>query len=310
MSNENPIVPSGSERRDAVREKAEQVKARQARNRVLARVGIVVAALVAIVAIIIAIWLAVSPTVNRAQLDPKNFDDGDAFEVRQTDDLSSLTQSATPSDAPTASASATPTAAATAQPDSSVVHVEVYVDYLAEGAADFEKANASQLATWVSGGYVELDYHPVALLNEKADGYSLRAAAAVACVRSYVPEAALGFSHSLLLQQPTLDDNGYSNDELISIASDAGASSTEVSNCITNGDYVKWVRDATKRAMEEPLPGTDGVMLTGAPTIVVNGQLYTGSRTDPAEFSAFILTVASADYYESASPTPTETSAG
>jgi hypothetical protein len=57
------------------------------------------------------------------------------------------------------------------------------------------------------------------------------------------------------------------------------------------------------------LPGTDGVELTGAPIILVNGQAYTGSLTDPAEFAQFVLTVSSDAYYSTPAPgaTPEET---
>jgi hypothetical protein len=38
--------------------------------------------------------------------------------------------------------------------------------------------------------------------------------------------------------------------------------------------------------------------------IVVNGEAYVGALDDPAEFSQFVLTVASDAYYETATPTP------
>jgi hypothetical protein len=43
--------------------------------------------------------------------------------------------------------------------------------------------------------------------------------------------------------------------------------------------------------------------------VVVNGEAYVGALDDPAEFSQFVLTIASDAYYEAAetaTPTPAE----
>ena len=71
---------------------------------------------------------------------------------------------------------------------------------------------------------------------------------------------------------------------------------------------MSWAKDATARALEGPLPGSEDLALSAAPMVVVNGQAYVGSLNDPAEFSQFVLTVSSDAYYEAtetATPTPT-----
>ncbi len=78
-------------------------------------------------------------------------------------------------------------------------------------------------------------------------------------------------------------------------------------DCIVQGSYASWVKDATTRALDGPLPGSKKLVLTGAPTIVVNGQAYAGSLTDAAEFSQFVLSVASDAYYGTPGPTAVPT---
>src|SRR5690606_35638694 len=72
--------------------------------------------------------------------------------------------------------------------------------------------------------------------------------------------------------------------------------------CIKDKDYVTWAREATSRALDGPLAGSENLVLTSAPIIVVNGETYVGSLKDPAQFSQFVLTVAS-----ETEPTPTPT---
>jgi hypothetical protein len=49
----------------------------------------------------------------------------------------------------------------------------------------------------------------------------------------------------------------------------------------------------------------DGVALTTAPMVLVNGTQYVGALDDPAEFSQFVLTLASDEPTQTPSPTPT-----
>ena len=77
-------------------------------------------------------------------------------------------------------------------------------------------------------------------------------------------------------------------------------------SCIEDESFAGWAKSATDRALES-IPGTDGVSLTGTPMVLVNGIPYVGALDDPAEFSQFVLTIASDSYYTSATPTPTPT---
>lgn len=282
-------------RRDALRAKAKQVTAKQARARVLWRVAAGVVIVGALTAAGIAITNTVVPEVTGETQVPRGFVDG-GFTVDDVD-LSSMAD-ATPEATP--EPSETPTEAP--------VQIRIYVDYLSEEAGVFEAANAAQLAQWVTGGDVSLTYHPVAMLTAKSSGtkYSQRAVSAAACVATHARDAFAAYNHELLTNQPEVGSKGYTDEELADLAVAVGADNTRaVRDCIEGHDYAAWARETTAEALDGALPGTEDVDLVGVPLVLVDGQAYVGSLDDPAEFTQFVLTVESDAYLATPTPTPT-----
>ena len=307
-SDETPNVPSPRNSREAVREKAQKVHAQQSRARIMRRIIIAAVAIVAVGAIGTAVTLAVSAQVSKPQLTPSGMD-GDGILVSDISASAASDQvAATPSpDETEATGEAAPTPAPTT---SSTVDIHIYVDYLSPDAGEFERANARQLVNWINEGAATVTYHPVALLTASSNGtkYSLRSAAAAACVATHSPEQFYAFNHDLLDDQPEVNTDGYSDVELADIAGAVGSDNAKsVRSCIEDQDYVTWAKEATSRALEGPLVGSEDLVLTSAPMIVVNGEAYVGALDDPSEFSQFVLTVASETYYSTESPTPTPT---
>ncbi len=304
MSSDDPSnAPSPSERRDAVREKAQQVQARQRRAR---RIRITTVSLVAIVVVAVTasvVTWVVSSDASQPLRSPSNMAD-DGFAVTSVAGValsSDVVQGATPSPSDTAEPEATPT-------ERPAVEIRVYVDYLSTASRDFQVANVQQLAKWVTEDAATLTYYPVSMLTAKSNGtkYSLRAAGAAACVATHSPDTFFAYNNALLTQQPEVDSGGYDDSELASLAIASGAQNPKtVRTCIEDQVYRGWAKEATEHALEG-LPGTDGLALTGTPTVLVNGTPYVGSLTDPKEFAQFVLTLASDAYYQ-ATPTPTAT---
>jgi len=314
MSDETPQVPARRDRREAVREKAALVQAQQRRNRAIRTsiVSVVVVAIVAAAGIAVA-WTLIS-RANQPELQPAGLD-GDAIVVESVPAsvLASFSGSAgagtadgaTP--APSAEPSATPgetqpseTPAAT----SSVV-IDVYLDYMSADSSTFQSANAAQLSGWVSQGSATIAYHPVALLTAKSNGtkYSLRAAAAAACVATHEPESFFQFNHELLAQRPEIDTDGLSDNQLAALAIAANATNPKiVRGCIERQDFLAWVQQATARALQEPVGETDEPL--SGPMVLVNGQRYLGALDDPKEFAQFVLTLSSDAYFTTPSPSP------
>lgn len=310
MSNdETPHVPAPRDRRKAVREKAQQVHVKQSRLRVLRRILVGVAGLAVVGVATAAVVYALTEMGPKPLVQPANAND-DGFLVSDVsgipeaqdptvDDSTAQLQTETPTPTPTPSTTASRT-----------VDIRVYVDYLSTQAREFQVANAEQLGKWVSQDAATLTYYPVAMLTSKSNGtkYSLRAAGAAACVATYSPDTFFAFNDELLRQQPAVDSDGLTDDQLADLAQAKGVSSPKVvRSCIEDGEYASWARAATDRALEG-IPGTD-VALTGTPMILVNGTQYVGALDDPKEFAQFVLTVASDAYYRTPSPTPSATDA-
>ncbi|GAA2947611.1 hypothetical protein GCM10010458_36480 [Microbacterium luteolum] len=310
-SDETPNVPTPSNSREAVREKAQQVHAQQSRARLMRRIIIGAVAVIAVGAIGTAVTLAVSAQVSKPQLTPTGME-SDGVVVN---DISAVAASdetlTTPSPEPTEAGA---TDAPTTEPSAPErVEIHVYVDYLSPDAGEFERANSRQLANWITEGAVTVSYHPVALLTASSNGtkYSLRAAAAAACVATHSPEQFYAFNHDLLDNQPKVGSDGFSDAQLADAAQAVGVDNPKaVRSCIVDGDFVTWAKEATTRALDGPLAGSDDLVLSSAPMIVANGEAYVGALDDPAEFSNFMLTIdndASQQSTETPTPTPSPT---
>ena len=309
MSSDESQNAAPSERRDAVREKAQQVKARQSRARLIRRTSLVAVALAFVAVIAVVVTWTVSSSASKPTMSPASGVDGgfvvtDVTGAGVADDSSAggLVEgeaSTTPETEPTPTS--TPT-------DAPAVDIRVYVDYLSTGSREFQLANMKQLSQWIDDGAATLTYYPVAMLTAKSNGtkYSLRAAGAAACVAQHSPDYFFAFNDALLRQQPEVDSDGLSDDELATLAQATGLDGGKVVRaCIEEQSYASWAKSATEQALKE-LPGTDGVALTGTPMVLVNGTQYVGKLDDPKEFAQFVLTIASDAYYK-ATPTPTPT---
>lgn len=316
---ETPNTPLARDRREAVREKAQKVKAKQSRYRILRRTGLGLGAVVALAGVAGVVTWAFVSNAERPQLDPTSAVD-DGFNISAVagvpgvavmGDQTALAATPTPTpdavsadevaDPADTEASPLPRPTSTAAP----VDIRVYVDFLDERSGLFQRSNAAQLSSWVTEGAATLSYYPVAVLTPKSNGtkYSLRAANAAACVGTISPDSLFAYTHSLLTTQPAIDSDGYSDSELADLAIATGASDPKVvRTCIEEGQYTSWAKAATDRALVA-IPETK-IALTGTPTVLVNGAPYVGALDDPAELSQFVLTMASDAYYKTATPTP------
>jgi len=305
------------DRREAVREKAQQVRVQQSRARLARRSALVAGVVVAGVAVVAVVAWTISAAAGRPQLQPLNAT-ADGFAISsvagviggEVEGPGAVEASPTPvaDDTEAASPAPTPEATDVAAP---AVDIRVYVDYLSPGAREWQLANVQQLSAWVEQGAATLTYHPVSMMAAKSNGtkYSLRAAGAAACMATYSPDDFFNFNNELLSRQPAVDSDGYSDAELADLAIASGADDPKrVRTCIESGDFSTWVKDATERAVTG-IPETDDLALTGIPMILVNGQAYVGALGDPAEFSQFVMTSASDAFYKSQETDATESPA-
>ncbi len=312
MSHDDSTNEPERDRREALREKAQLVHVKQSRARIARRSALVVSAVAAVAVVAVVVSWVVGSAASRPQLAPENTSE-DGFPISsisgavQGAAAAPNAEDAAPSETAEApAAEPSPTETSTAKPP---VEIRVYVDYLSPAAREWQIANMKQLSSWVGQGAVTLSYHPVSMLTAKSNGtkYSLRAASAAACVATYSPDTFFAYNNELLAKQPEVDSDGFTDTELATLAIASGVEDPkQVRTCIEEQAFSTWVKSATERAIAG-VPDADGVALTGTPMVLVNGQQYVGSLSDPAEFSQFVLTSASDAFYRTQSPTPSPT---
>ena len=156
--------------------------------------------------------------------------------------------------------------------------ITIVVDPTCEYCGRFEAANREQLAAWAADGTATIVYRPVALDDTLESGYAASlGVGAVACVADADPDAALPLLQALLEQGVDLDAEA-----VVALADEASAGAGD---CVAEGDFAWWTRQATERALQDPLP--DGEPLRGVPSIYVGDRLYAGDVGDAAAFAAF-----------------------
>lgn len=177
------------------------------------------------------------------------------------------------------------------------VNIVLYVDYQCPYCQEFETTNGDQIQKWVTGGVASVEVHPLAILDNSSKGtkYSTRSANAAACVANFDPDNYLAVNNALFAKQPAEGTSGLTDAEIKKIVGDAGASGKDVASCIQDQTFTTWVAAATKRALAGPLPNSvDTPAVKGTPTVLVNGNKYTGSLSDASAFNDFVGQIATA----------------
>jgi hypothetical protein len=182
------------------------------------------------------------------------------------------------------------------------------VDYLCSNCGTFQQRNDEQLRSWVESGAATIEIHPLALLTTKSAGtqYSLRAAGAAACVADLSPDHFYDFHVALLTDQPEEGTEALTDDEILQRAEDAGVSAIgQIRRCMSESRYRSWVKEATVRALEGPIPNADLSAIDSPLTVLVNGQVFPYSAEfDPSELAQFVVQAAGDAFSSNPTPTP------
>jgi protein-disulfide isomerase len=149
------------------------------------------------------------------------------------------------------------------------VKVEVYLDYMCPYCGRFERANAGELERLVADGTISVHLYPLSFLDRTSDGtrYSTRAANAIAAVADQTPGSVLAFNNALFARQPAEGSAGLSNDEIASLAANAGVPQDVVAR-FGEGTFEPWIAKYTEAAF------SGGI--TGTPTVKINGKIFQG----------------------------------
>ncbi|MGA7147562.1 MAG: thioredoxin domain-containing protein [Microbacterium sp.] len=147
--------------------------------------------------------------------------------------------------------------------------IDIWFDFYCPHCQEFEEDYGPTIDDLLEQGDATVNLFPVALpgLNgASGTDFSKRSANAMYCVAETTPDAAYPFMQALFATNPT--GPGQTDDELVSMATDAGAA--DISSCVADGTYIPFVEEQTGEIPANPTTGG-----AGTPTIVVNGEHLT-----------------------------------
>lgn len=282
MAKQNQPRQTKAERTAQARERARQLREQQQkkerRNKLLLRGGVVAAVVVIIAVVALIIISSIRSQIPDAGPAPAHANQYGGVTVTAGGtlvDTEPFTADVTTLPEETAAEGTVPAGVAAA-PAGEPAQIVVYVDMLCPFCKQFEEENGQQLQAWRDSGAANVEYRVVSFLNAASTtNYSARAANAVAAVAETSPESYTAYIDLLFEQQPAEGGAGLPDEELISLAREAGA-----------GDISSYVNDGTFRPFAQftdALARVDNVR--GTPSVYVDGQLWpaTGSFTEFAQ---------------------------
>ena len=182
--------------------------------------------------------------------------------------------------------------------------LEVWEDFQCPACAAVEQANGDGIAALAEAGKVQLVWRPATFLdrvNLGADpavaNSSTRATAAWGCaidagkVREY--------HDALYANHPDPEGTGYTDDQLVAIAGEAGLSGAELdafTQCVADGTYLGWAANSGAAFQEDGIAGTPYAILNGV-------EVPTEILADQASLDALVEKAAEA-VASSPSPSP------
>lgn len=151
--------------------------------------------------------------------------------------------------------------------------VVIYEDFLCPYCGELEEQTRDDLAQLAADGKVFVEYRPFDLLSQAFGDYPIRAASAFSVVlEKSGPEVAKKFHDLLFENQPSESDpDSVSNDDLVELAVEAGATEADVADDIRNVSNKDWVAKATAEAQAAGVQGT--------PTVILDDEVFTDGRT-------------------------------
>lgn len=167
------------------------------------------------------------------------------------------------------------------KPDAKVT-VRVIADLQCPACKAFEAANAQALTDAVDNGTAIVEYNVISFLDKASTTkYSSRAANASFCVAESDPTKYLNWLTTMFAQQPAEGSAGLTDDQLITIAQQAGYPDPAVAQCIKDNKYSKYVQVKTTAVFDTGIQSTPSVFVNGK-QIQSSQELMTPGGLAPA----------------------------
>ena len=299
-----PGTPESAARRRArqreeARARSRATMRRLRRRELLGRIAVHGSVAAALVAVAVVVGLVVSTGTAAAGSTPRDLvGDGVRSTAEGVVRSPSRPVHAEPEAAPSAGSSTT-------------ADIRVYLDHQCPGCRAFDEEQREYLRDLVDSGAATLELHPLAILDRLSQGtrYSTRSAAAMACVADLSPDSYPAATSALFDAQPEEGTPGLTDDEIVDVLTGVEGlqQASEIDACVHDQRFAPWVKAATDRALQGPLPDVDAERVESTPTVFVNGR-----RWDPeaATFREFVTEVLGEEHAaETSAPEAPETSA-
>ena len=146
---------------------------------------------------------------------------------------------------------------------SAQVTLDLYEDPQCPVCKQFESEAGDTIASWIDSGKAKVNYHIIAFLDRASSTrYSSRSANALYCAAD---AGVFQRYHGLLYaNQPPEGSAGLTDDQLIQLGRQAGATGDTFASCVRDRRYADFVSRITDQASR------DGIF--GTPTVLVNGK--------------------------------------
>ena len=157
---------------------------------------------------------------------------------------------------------------------SAPVKVVVYEDFQCPVCRAFEQNVGPTLTSYIDKGTVQLEYRPIAFLdNASTTNYSSRALATAACALDDGGPDVFNTLYDLLFaNQPAEGGAGLSDSQLADLAAQAGADKSAVEECQQAGTFDDWVTQATEQASKDGINGTPTYFVDGKQVTFTQGE--------------------------------------
>ncbi len=160
--------------------------------------------------------------------------------------------------------------------------LDVYEDFQCPACGMLEKSMGSDIRELGSSGQVKLVYHVLSFLDANlGNDSSVRSANAAACAADAGVFQA--YHDAVFAGQPQQEGTGYTDDQLVSFAKQAGLSGDRLTTwqtCYSDRAHNQYVVSVQEQS------GRDGI--TGTPTLKLNGTTLDTASLSPATLASAV----------------------
>lgn len=143
----------------------------------------------------------------------------------------------------------------------------IWEDFQCPSCANLEETNGAGIVQLADEGKIQLVWRPTTFLDLRVgNDASTRAVAAWGCAVD--ADKTLEYHDVVYKNQPEIEGDGYSDEQLLTFAADAGIAGPALdtfTQCLADRTYVGWAANSYDTFLKSNVPGTPAGFLNGTP---------------------------------------------